>query len=74
MTATHGAEVDRLLTRKEAAARLRVSLRHLETRTDIRPVNVAPPASRRPMWRYWQSIVDRVAGREPDPRGDGGRA
>jgi hypothetical protein len=51
---------DAFFTPREAAAYLRVSLRHLQGRTDIPVSNIAPATSRRRMMRYRRSELDRL--------------
>jgi hypothetical protein len=41
-----------LLTQHQAAVYLGVSSRHLQGRADIPRLDVAPPGSSRPQWRY----------------------
>lgn len=65
---------DRLLTRKEAAAYLRTSVRWLEGQRAIPALNIAAPNSRRAMIRYRQSDLDRHFESRSNPSADvGGR-
>jgi len=51
-TSVPAADADSLLVSKDAAKFLAISLRLLQSRADIPRVNVSPPGSERPMWRY----------------------
>jgi len=54
-----GAQDRALLTRAEAAHYLALSIRRLEGVSSIPKVNVAPPESRRPSWRYEPTALDK---------------
>lgn len=47
-----------LLARLQAAAYLGLSKRRLEGDASIPKVNVAPPGSRKPQWRYEPNALD----------------
>lgn len=62
-----GAQDRALLTRKDAAEYLSLSLRRLEGDPSIPKINVAPPGSHRPSWRYEPTALDKwVAERRPE--------
>lgn len=62
----------KLLKPQEAARYLGVSLRWLETNPEIPRSNLAPPSSRRGMWRYSVADLDAfVASRRIDRHGGG---
>jgi hypothetical protein len=62
-----GAQDRALLTRSEAAEYLALSLRRLEGDQTIPKINVAPPESRRPSWRYEPTALDKwVAQHRPE--------
>lgn len=57
---TPAAQAGALLTSKQAAAYLAISLRALQGRADIPRVNIAPPGSERAMWRYCRADLDQL--------------
>lgn len=62
-----GAQDRALLTRRDAAEYLSLSLRRLEGDSSIPKINVALPGSRRPSWRYEPTELDKwVAQHRPE--------
>jgi hypothetical protein len=57
---TPAAQAGALLTSKQAAAYLAISLRALQSRADIPRVDMSPPGSERAMWRYCRADLDRL--------------
>jgi hypothetical protein len=57
---TPTAQAGALLTSRQAAAYLAISLRALQSRADIPRVNIAPPGSERAMWRYCRADLDQL--------------
>jgi hypothetical protein len=54
-----GAQDRGLLTRKATSEYLSLSVRRLEGDSSIPKINVAPPGSRRPSWRYEPAALDK---------------